>query len=377
MQGPRGPFSSLAGLPVRGDADLSSGECFIEIVPERATVPGLPPLLTSPEYTPPWIVGLHQATMPTAPIGAYLLRDALFGGRAYTLWRGGFPDSPALLPEYWRRMIREGTAEGVPDGSLARREVAGPSVHFVGRDYNSHGHWWLDIAPRLFFLYRRFPELRKRLTLLVPRDLSEAHRRILARIYDLPADRFERYDPDTEVLLSPIALVPTMVHRDYWFHPSAAEFYRHVVDAVAGAPRARPGAGHERLYVSRARFTEGRRVSRVMVNAAEVESLMREQGFCVVHPEELAIEEQIATFSRAGVVVGEHGSAMKNTLFCPEGTVVVNLHWLNRTQSAIAACRGHRTIFLQSSPVDSGEDGTARYRIDVGKLKECVRVALG
>ena len=89
------------------------------------------------------------------------------------------------------------------------------------------------------------------------------------------------------------------------------------------------------------------------------------------------LRETGAMVSRRENRDGRWSVRLERTLFCPEGTVVVNLHWLNRTQSAIAACRGHRTIFLQSSPVDSGEDGTARYRIDVGKLKECVRVALG
>ena len=61
-------------------------------------------------------------------------------------------------------------------------------------------------------------------------------------------------------------------------------------------------------------------------NNEALESRLSALGFQTVYPERLSFRQQVHLFSRAQVVVGEHGSGMFNTLFCQPDTLVIDLH---------------------------------------------------
>jgi capsular polysaccharide biosynthesis protein len=61
------------------------------------------------------------------------------------------------------------------------------------------------------------------------------------------------------------------------------------------------------------------------VNSGEVESVLRDAGFAVLHPEDLPLPEQIRRFATASVIVGQHGAGLTNCLYAP-GASVVELH---------------------------------------------------
>jgi capsular polysaccharide biosynthesis protein/Flp pilus assembly protein TadD len=72
-----------------------------------------------------------------------------------------------------------------------------------------------------------------------------------------------------------------------------------------------------RLYLSRSQ-------SRRIVNEPELQPLLDRWGFETV-PEGLSFTEQVALFSEAQWVLGPHGAAFTNTLFCAPGTRI--LEW--------------------------------------------------
>ena len=65
---------------------------------------------------------------------------------------------------------------------------------------------------------------------------------------------------------------------------------------------------------------------RKLVNEGEVfERLERLFGFEAVNPEELDFADQVRLFNEADIVVGAHGSALSNGLFCRPGAAMVQL----------------------------------------------------
>jgi capsular polysaccharide biosynthesis protein len=96
-----------------------------------------------------------------------------------------------------------------------------------------------------------------------------------------------------------------------------------------------PGHGTipgRRLYVSRKRAAVRR-----IVNEADVETLLRDNGFTTVHLESCSWSEQVAMFGAAEVVLAPHGAALANIAFCQPGTVVAE----------ISTPAGYRDFFLQ------------------------------
>lgn len=89
---------------------------------------------------------------------------------------------------------------------------------------------------------------------------------------------------------------------------------RQAVGAVVPERGARP-----KLFIRRQ--TRARR----MVTEPQLAELLTQLGFEMVHPERLTFDEQVRTFSRAGLVVCSTGAAATNLLFCPSGCPVVML----------------------------------------------------
>jgi capsular polysaccharide biosynthesis protein len=71
-----------------------------------------------------------------------------------------------------------------------------------------------------------------------------------------------------------------------------------------------------RLYLTR------REYARRVTNEDEIVSLLRPLGFDVVDPGALSLNEQIAMFADAEVVISPHGGALTNVVFGRDAAVI-------------------------------------------------------
>jgi capsular polysaccharide biosynthesis protein len=105
------------------------------------------------------------------------------------------------------------------------------------------------------------------------------------------------------------------------------------------------GPAIPKLYLAR---TGG---SRVFLSDDELRAALEQRGFVTVHPEEHPVEEQIAMFNNARVIVGCAGAAFANVLYCEPGAVIVEIIPMRMVEtqrvsgiwvSNICAILGHR-----------------------------------
>jgi capsular polysaccharide biosynthesis protein len=62
---------------------------------------------------------------------------------------------------------------------------------------------------------------------------------------------------------------------------------------------------------------------RRIINSGQVETLMRESGFEIVHAHELTFAGQVELFSSSKVLIGASGAAFSNMVFMQPGTKAV------------------------------------------------------
>ena len=74
------------------------------------------------------------------------------------------------------------------------------------------------------------------------------------------------------------------------------------------------------IYISRRRAQR-----RPLVNEEAVERIAVEEGYSVVYPEELTLEEQVELARRASVIAGPHGAGLSLSLFAQDGLRMVEL----------------------------------------------------
>lgn len=334
-----------------------------------------PPLpntsLLFPDLATPEILESHFLRAEEAPaIGLACLRDVVVSGqslvgRSWLLYQLG-PLAPRYVDDYLRQNLHVG------DRKITRKQkivVSTPTALVTHWNSGVYGHWLLEGMPKLLLLR----ELRDRLPALriaLPRSLPAWTSTWITKL--LPDAAIELYDDRTSYLHCRTLLAPTLITDPvhHLFHPHFAQLLASIEPPLTSSVR------RARLYVSRSSPSIYRRLS----NEAEIEDIAATEGLEVVKPDTLFIDEQIALFARAEIIVGEFGSAMHNTLFSPPDARVLCLNWINGLQSRIAQLKQHRVGYLLPSngvPVKF-VDGVPlqTYHIDPRQFRACIRTLL-
>ncbi|MDP8916483.1 MAG: glycosyltransferase 61 family protein, partial [Pseudomonadota bacterium] len=277
-----------------------------------APVPARPLLWPSPleEIEKP-----HLTDETAREADVIVVADALVGGpggqpfkdKAYIYASAAYPGyvkfwlDQAITPERW----------AFDPGRLSKKRVerAFGLLHFN----LIWGHWLTEMFPKLFAI-RAMGERGLRAPIVLPTTAPDYVFHIIQDV--LPGQELVVFDPETEYAAVRQLILPPMLQHFYVFHPYLGEALD-TYAAPAPAPQARG-----RVFVSRG----GMRTTyayREMTNEAEIEAAASDLGFDVVRPETLPWREQLALFAGAGIIAGEFGSGLHNTLFSPRGAKVV------------------------------------------------------
>lgn len=342
-----GPLDEIAER-VPGYPELlgrREGVAFVELAPE-----------VEQELDPWFMLGAHEPDIfqprryrvPPARLYRFAGGTDLYGKGL--ILRGGdlvalddlkFQQLGRLDYPFHREVVRREGGEAIVTRPTVVREIDEPCILLAQCGEVVWGHWLVDLLPRLPLA----------LTLPIPArvilDVTTPPWSLpmLARFGIDPA-RVVWHDAGREVLRVRDLYLPTFLRGGNAFSPLANLAWQ----LFQGAPVA-PAS---RLYVSRRRLAAGSSVS----NAEQVERLVRQRGYRVVHPETMTLDEQVSVFSQARLVVGEYGSALHNTVFSPALTRVAVLQppdhpWF--VQSGIGQVRAQPTGLAFGDP-----DGAAR-----------------
>ena len=189
----------------------------------------------------------------------------------------------------------------------------------------NHYHWLIHAMPTIHAIGARHPD--GDLTLLLPM-LNERQHQSLALI---GAARFPFLETraDAQYVLPELHYYDFVIGRnDFAISAIARGAYAHMAAGIAAN-----GSGR-RLYIDRRNAT----TRRLPNEDALVERLER-SGFEIVAAERLTLEQQIACFKGARLIVGQHGAGLANIAFCPPGTTIYELvpeHQINQCYLSMA-----------------------------------------
>jgi capsular polysaccharide biosynthesis protein len=252
--------------------------------------------------------------------------------------------------EFQRRQVR-----------LRRPSILrGQHASLVSLWCRNYYHWMFDALPRLATLRAAGLD---HLPLVIPNPPTRFQRESLAH---LGISR-RRLTPFVNEHVAPQRLI--------WASPSAhighpspfvVRWLRHSLGQ--GTP-----ARGRRLYVAR-------RGSRQLVNEDQVVELLRRHGFEAIHPERMALVEQIRAFEAAEAVVAPHGAGLTNIVF-PERIALLELvppTYENLCYQRLAAAAGHDHSSLVGEDVPGRTPPRERpFSISIDRLAASVRAMLG
>lgn len=319
-----------------------------------------------PGHSRPW--ELATQTYSSVPLSYRRFADALLFVRSGIVMPAPFVAIRETRPTDWKYLL-EPLPGGGPVGSdaptlrlgaaLPQRVIDGPILslcHVYGHGY---GHWFADALPPLIDVLDLV--VAQRLPVLVP-PLLPWQRRTLGALGVPDAAIVEVSD-------ATVACVDLICHsfggnaHAMRLGPSIGAVYQRLRSAPlsdCGGPRPRL------IYASRRALGSWRDFA----NEAEIEAELASLGFAILSPESMTLDEQVAAFSGAEVIVGPLGAALANAGFAPPGCLVISIvpdqiahYWIY----GLARQLGHHLVILVA-PRENPDGNIAffhpfRYRI--------------
>jgi capsular polysaccharide biosynthesis protein len=261
---------------------------------------------------------------------------------------------PSLFPHPDGRVDVRKEADGGFKVVLPETELSfqGTTCNLMSPGLDIYGHWLVDCLPRLALALSSDARIDR---YLLPEPRLPWKDALLA-LFSVPREKIVFINSTTTTAKCERMLLPTF-----------ARFNSEVGPALVGAyqrftPSVRSPVAEDRLFVSRSQWNG----SRPLLNRREIEAVFGENGFRIIRPETMTIGEVIATFAAARIVVGECGSGMHNTLFCPPHTrlgLIQSSFNTNYLPAQIAMWQDQEVWYLIGSEVDASSEG-GDYEVD-------------
>jgi capsular polysaccharide biosynthesis protein len=195
---------------------------------------------------------------------------------------------------------------GAVDGAQpkARTHVRGAAI-YGGFAFRHFGHLLVESLNRVWM--SSLPAGR---TPIYVQTLGKELSPVAAQLFELAGIRslvrVVRHDTSFDSVILPES---AFVHR-VQAHTVFKQLYMRMTDRALG--RKRPSVTQQPLYLSRTGLSE---LQRTTAGEAVLEEALASSGFRIVHPERLALEEQIRLVNEHQVIVGSIGSAFHLLLF--------------------------------------------------------------
>lgn len=206
---------------------------------------------------------------------------------------------------------RDGEPQRLFHPSLVKAapRVEEPSLLIGLGESPNFGHFMLDSAPLIHLAAQIGAPMLSWPLKSWQRDLCARLGVREGQIRELPAR--------THLLRHPVVSNRLAGLGAYIAHPRSRDAFATI---LANTPIERHGALPRRFYLMR-----GVRHGRALRNRAELAAALAARGVTAVQPELLNIEEQIALFARAELIVAEFGAALANVVFCSPRAKIVEI----------------------------------------------------
>lgn len=236
-------------------------------------------------------------------------KDAIVSRFAQSQWLERTLMLPTDMPDVfrWRRNKRW------------VKPIAGEIVSLCSVEGENYGSFLFRTVPKLIGL----DDVLKGRRILIPAHTPTMQ--AMLEMIGLPRDRLILHNTSLIYRLEH-AIIPSLRNAYAGLDPETVAFYAEFRERFGSRTSGR------RIAVSRKGVSGSYAAeNRVMLNEDAVMEALEAEGFEIIRPHLMTMEEQIEAFSSADVVVGASGAALFNTVFCRPGTRVLCIesepHW--------------------------------------------------
>ena len=228
--------------------------------------------------------------------------------------------------------------------------VSGRTLVLASTGGDTYFHWITDVLPRLG-LARRGGYDPASFDWVLVNGLTHPFQQETLKHLGIPKNRCLSFHKTELAYEMEEALLPSLPGVPGVVPPETVEFLQSTF------PTKKIGAGRK-LFIGR-----GGAEHRALIHEGKIAAMLSERGFESVDCGKMSVKEQANIFGSAEVVVGAHGAALTNLVFCRPGTLVVELFspaYVNPCYRDLCVAAGLR----HAAVIGNGEDWVLSERHD-------------
>jgi len=233
-------------------------------------------------------------------------------------------------------------------------------------DANNYWHWTFEWLPRLFVL-KEIATSNARLEKPTFLNIGSALNPFQQEwIWLLFGESIEVCNYSSPILCNNILWItpPFPAHHS---HDTILKIRDHILGTeMYGVNRVR-GEYPSRIYLLRGDARNGRRVA----NEPQIIDGLKRLGFVAMAMDGLSVIEQAQIFSGADIIVGAHGSAFVNMIFCKRSCKIIELFgsgYVSGHDYSLALSCGLHWEYLEGESTDIVPSFVSDFRIELDKL---------
>ena len=210
---------------------------------------------------------------------------------------------------------------------------------------NNYYHWLFDILPRIYLYYRRFDDFNK-IDYILLNSVNFPFQIDTLELLNVPISKVINTYGEYKYIEADKVIAPSMPSStSYTVDKFTCEFLRNLIPT-------KETKNNVRIFISREKAN-----MRKIINEDELFFKLEEKyGFIKVFLEDLRIETQAQLFKDAEIVIGAHGAAFSNLVFCRPKTNVLEFYtnsWLTPSYSCISQLLNLNHYQMECSPENS------------------------
>ncbi len=250
-------------------------------------------------------------------------------------------------------------------------EIDEDAVLLSAMEQGNYGAFLLRVLPKLLLIRKlRLDHLR----MIV--SIEHEWQRNLLRMFGVNLEKVIPYERGRTYKVRNL-IVPSMRTSEFFLDDETRAWFQSVARAQVSLGVA--AEKHARLYVSRRGQSLKRPDYRAFINEDRVIEEMQKLGFFIYEPECHPLEEQIATFAAAEVIVGPGGAGMFNAIFAVPGRKLISIeplpYWVGLHANIFGSMQ-HKYGFILGGADAAAPSVQKRWSTDIGLLVEATKAML-
>jgi capsular polysaccharide biosynthesis protein len=372
----RAPHSNICNL------ERFSSDSIVKSVVFSAAEQVSPPFILLPNPLESELLVSNAFSVYAGPVedlGFYFCQNVGVRGRGLLVKDSYRIYAPDIIPDYVESEILKSARTELLDGGT-RKEILfnGTYVHLMSEAYPIYGHWLVDIIPKAWLYMTQFGKRFVEAKFLFANDTPKFGLEILERLFSIQAHQISFYDIEAEIPIVERMVVPSLMHNSHVYHPAmlrAIAYVREIMGINSFKIEDRQGV-MDKIYVSRRNFrNKSISTRRQIANEEELIEIAISKGFEIIYPEELSWDDQVRSFARAKIIVGEAGSGLHNTMFSPPGACTIAMCQGSQVQGTLAALLNQTVMILGPSRTED-LNGTMNFYIEAERFELALSSAL-